>query len=40
MSPEAHITNCDARTVSGFGKEWAHFDQSAVVKLLAAEEML
>src|SRR5579872_1173897 len=24
------LTNCDARTVSGFGKEWMHFDQSAL----------
>ena len=30
LSLESHITNCDARTVSGFGKEWAHFDQSAL----------
>ena len=24
------LTNCDARTVSGFGEEWTRFDQSAL----------
>ena len=23
-------TNCDTRTVSGFGKEWSRFDQSTL----------